>query len=379
MKFKSLFSNKVLQKAFFSAFLMAFFLPAQAHAGGFFGFLDRVDSGIGSFLNTVNSGIRGVLNTVGGVFDELGLGWLWNDILDWVFGTGTCGQQIQGGVGEVLCNVVISSDMLPALISGLAYLMGLIMTVVAIVKLKDHVVNPEKTPISEAVKRFIAGGALFALPVISSAVRDLLVGEDESVASYEQSGGFSGTVSQSGGLDSMMVMFVADIWQPLQILLGSFAYVAGLVFLVVGISRLLQTAQQGPRGPAGIGTIMTFVTAGVLFSLDNLMGAFSSSMFATNNVATYAMLSDTTGDAIVDSHVESVISAVLGFMALVGWISFIRGFFILRDVAEGNGQASLMVATTHMFGGALAVNLGPLMNAVQSTFGVTPFGVIFTT
>jgi len=29
------------------------------------------------------------------------------------------------------------------------------------------------------------------------------------------------------------------------------------------------------------------------------------------------------------------------------------------------------------FGGALAVNLGPLMNAVQSTFGLTPYGVIF--
>lgn len=358
---------------------LVLFLPTDARAGGFLDFIDRVDSGIGSFLNTVNSGIRGALNTVGGIFNELGLGWLWNDILDWVFGTGTCGQQIQGGVGEVLCNVVVSSDMLPALISGLAYLIGLIMTVVAIVKLKDHVSNPNQTPLSDAVKRFIAGGALFALPAVSSAVRSLIVGGDENVAAYKQSGGFSGSLAGNGGLDSMMVMFVADIWQPLQILLGSFAYIAGLVFLVIGIGRLLKTAQEGPRGPAGIGTIMTFVTAGLLFSLDNLMGAFSTSMFATNDVATYAILSDTTGDALVDSHVQAVISAVLGFMALVGWISFIRGFFILRDVAEGNGQASLMAATTHMFGGALAVNLGPLMNAVQSTFGLTPFGVIFTT
>lgn len=379
MKFKSLFPNILAKKVFLPLLAVALFKSQEAHAGGFLDFIDRVDSGIGSFLNTVNSGIRGALNTVGGIFDELGLGWLWNDILDWIFGTGTCGQQIQGGVGEVLCNVVVSSDMLPALISGLAYLMGLIMTVVAIVKLKDHVSNPNQTPLSDAVKRFIAGGALFALPAVSSAVRSLIVGADENVTAYSQSGGFSGSLSGNGGLDAMMVMFVADIWQPLQILLGSFAYLAGLVFLVIGIGRLLKTAQEGPRGPAGLGTIMTFVTAGLLFSLDNLMGAFSSSMFATSNVATYAMLSDTTGDVMVDSHVEAVISAVLGFMALVGWISFIRGFFILRDVAEGNGQASLMAATTHMFGGALAVNLGPLMNAVQSTFGLTPFGVIFTT
>jgi len=190
-------------------------------------------------------------------------------------------------------------------------------------------------------------------------------------------GGFSGNVAASGGLDTMMTMFVADIWEPLQILLSSFSYLAGLVLVVVGIGRLIKTAQDGPRGPASVGTIMTFVTAGVLFSLDNIMGAFSTSMFATNDVATYAILSDTTGDMAVDAHIEGVISAVLGFMALVGWISFIRGFFIMRDVAEGNGQASLMAATTHMFGGALAVNLGPLMNAVQSTLGLAPFGVCF--
>ncbi len=299
--------------------------------------------------------------------------------------SGLCGQAVSGaalpgggGIGQVLCNITTSTELLPGLISGIAYMAGLILTVVAILKLKDHVLNPDRTPLSESMKRFVAGGAFFALPAVTNAVQTLLIG-DNAIGSYDQTG-FGGSVSASGGLDAMVVLLVQDIWQPLQILLASFSYLAGLVFVVIGIGRLIKTSQEGPRGPSGIGTIMTFVTAGVLFSLDNIMGAFSTSMFDDSLVSTYAVLSSSasTGDMLVDDHIVAVISAVIGFMALVGWISFIRGFFILRDVAEGNGQASLMAAVTHMFGGALAVNLGPLMNVVQSTFGLTPFGVEFT-
>lgn len=355
-------------------FALTFLKSSEAHASGLTGILNS----IGGALSSIGNVITGVFNTVGSIFDQLGLGWLWNDFMNFLFGSGTCGEVVQGGIGSVMCNVVLSSDLLPGLISAISYMLGMMLSVIAVIKLKDHVLNPDRSPLSDSIKRFVAGGLFFSLPTVSSAVKTLLVGSNGEVASYDQSG-FSGTISTGGGLDSMVYMLVADIWEPMQILLSSFAYLAGLVFVVIGIGRLIKTAQEGPRGPSGIGTIMTFVTAGALFSLDNMMGAFSGSLFATNEVATYAMLSDTTGDALVDSHIEAVISAVIGFMALVGWISFVRGFFILRDVAEGNGQASLMAATTHMFGGALAVNLGPVMNAVQSTLGLTPFGVEFST
>ena len=352
---------------------MTLFHSSQAHAG----VLNNLINGAGSLLNGVNSAISTAFNVVGSVFNSLGLGWLFNDLINYLFGSGSCGQKIAGGVGEAICNVLISTSNLPALISGLAYGMGLLLSVVAVLKLKEHVINPDRTPLSDSMKRFVAGGALFSIPTVAHAAKTLIVGDGNSVPAYDQSGGFAGDVAASGGLDSMLSMLVADIWAPLHTLLFAFSYLAGLVFLVIGIGRLIKTAQDGPRGPASVGTVMTFVTAGLLFSLDNLMGAFSMSMFGDNDVATYAVLQDTTGDYLIDSHVAGVISAVLGFMIMVGWISFIRGFFILRDVAEGNGQASLMAATTHMFGGALAVNLGPVMNAVQNTLGIQGLGVCF--
>ena len=77
-------------------------------------------------------------------------------------------------------------------------------------------------------------------------------------------------------------------------------------------------------------------------------------------------------------HATTVISAVIKFMIIIGLVSFVRGIFIVRDVAEGNQQASLMAGVTHMVGGALAVNMGPLINAVQQTLGIAEYGVNFT-
>ena len=70
-------------------------------------------------------------------------------------------------------------------------------------------------------------------------------------------------------------------------------------------------------------------------------------------------------------------SAILKFLAIVGFVSFVRGIFIVRDVAEGNNQASIMAGMTHIIGGALAVNLGPLLTAVQTTLGITQYGITF--
>ena len=179
------------------------------------------------------------------------------------------------------------------------------------------------------------------------------------------------------GLDAIMVALFMDIYAPMMNIIFVFGYFIGLILVMVGISRIIKTSQDGPRGPASMGTVMTFVIAGVLFSLSTIMGTFSSSMFDTNKVATFAVLATSTGDVAVDDHILAIISTVLVFMTIIGYISFMRGFFMIKDVAEGNNQASLMAGVTHIFGGALAVNLGPLMNAVQRTLGIDTLGVMF--
>lgn len=285
---------------------------------------------------------------------------------------GAC--QGNGQISDLMCNVMKATNGFPGFITALAYLFGILLAVSALFKLKDHVLNPSQTPLSDALKRFLAGGALFALPLITEAAQNMLTNGNMAMSQVTF---YAGKASGGTGLDGMLVALFADIYQPLMSLIFAFGYLAGLILAVVGIGRIIKTAQDGPRGPAGMGTIMTFVIAGVLFSLSSIMGAFSTSMFDSSTVATFAVLGTDVGDQVVEDHVLAMVSTVLVFMTIIGYISFMRGFFIIKDVAEGGGQASLMAGVTHIFGGALAVNLGPLLNAVQSTLGLDTIGITF--
>jgi hypothetical protein len=341
---------------------------------------------LGSVGNRLLAGGKTILNqavglkltSLGGqaaaaVGKTINAGWAWlNKTVYGALGIGSC--EDNGQLSDVICNIMENSKDLPGFITALAYLSGVIMAVSALFKLKDHVLNPSQTPLSDSVKRIVASGALFTLPLITGATQNLVLGTYNTQSEVT---GYAGWAGGGMGLDGILVNLFADIYHPLMTLIFAFGYLAGLVLVFIGISRILKTAQDGPRGPTGIGTIMMFVVSGVLFSLSTIMGTFSSTLFGDNEVATFAVLHTSTGDGLVDGHILAVISTVLVFMTIVGYISFLRGFFILKEVSEGTGQASLMAAVTHIFGGAIAVNLGPMMNAVQNSLGLGNLGVMF--
>ena len=274
------------------------------------------------------------------------------------------------GLGDIICNLIAGTALLPTLLAAVSYLIGLFLVTMAVIKTKEHVEDPRQTTISEPVKRFVAGGAFLALPIMTTAVKNSLTGGAAAGGLGTTSGMVSG-VPTAGGLDAMLFFLILDIFQPMMALISAFGYLAGIILVMIGISRLLKSAQDGPRGPGGIGTIFTFITAGLLFSIDTIMRAATGSLFGLTSVNSFSVLSTSTGDAAVDGHILSVISSVIGFMVLIGLIAFVRGIFILREVAEGSGQASLMAAMSHIIGGALAVNMGSVINAVQSTFGLS--------
>ncbi len=314
-------------------------------------------------------------------------------------------------LGNVLCGIIRSSGAITSFLTAMAYLFGCVLGFWALLKLRDHVLNPSQTPIWDSVSRFLAGGAFFALPTVIDAFRNSVVPESLAVGmSLQTNSGFNtgsggtgflgglfdglmnivdsvvgglfgtgGAGACGAGLDAKLACFMNDIFGPLHVLLNFFGIVAGTILIMIGISRLLKSAQDGARGPGGLGTMMTFLVGGALISFNSLIRAFSSSLFSSPVTFTYAELRYTEG--MSDSEIAgaySVISSILQFMILVGLISFVRGLFIMRGVAEGDNQASMMSSVTHLIGGALAVNLGPLLNAVQATLGITGFGVTFS-
>ncbi|MGH1399334.1 MAG: hypothetical protein ACRBCT_08985 [Alphaproteobacteria bacterium] len=71
---------------------------------------------------------------------------------------------------DVARNITESVAELPGMISGFSYLIGMLMGVLGILKVKDHVENPTQTPLKDGAVRMAAGGALFGLPIISEAM-----------------------------------------------------------------------------------------------------------------------------------------------------------------------------------------------------------------
>jgi hypothetical protein len=67
---------------------------------------------------------------------------------------------------DIARNINASIEELPGLISGVSYMLGLLLGVLGVIKLKDHVENPTQTPIKDGAIRLAAGGALFGLPIV---------------------------------------------------------------------------------------------------------------------------------------------------------------------------------------------------------------------
>ncbi len=336
-------------------FAMVFFFDSPAHAFNFC--ITIIGTPICMGVNQCNSpgGISAVLDTLG-----------------------------DRTLGDVICNIISGSSLIPTLLAAVSYLFGLTLVIFGILKTREHVENPQQVQIWEPIKRFVAGGAFLALPIVIEAAMVTLTGgsNDGHLNNFKVASG----APSGGGLDALLFFFILDIFKPMLKLVSAFSYLAGIILVMIGIGRLLKTSQEGAKGPGGIGTIFTFLVAGILLSIDVVMGAAVGTFFGdsftgmiggalgvsnSNEISSFGLLSLSTGSGAIDSHIQAVISAVVGFMIIVGVVAFVRGIFILRDVAEGGQQASLMAAVTHIIGGAFAVNIGGVMNAVQSTFGLS--------
>ena len=84
-----------------------------------------------------------------------------------------CNSETDDFIAENIINSIAS---LPGLLTGLAYMFGILLGVLGIMKIKDHVENPTNTPLKDGAIRLACGGALFALPIVFEAM-DTTIGE----------------------------------------------------------------------------------------------------------------------------------------------------------------------------------------------------------
>jgi hypothetical protein len=283
-----------------------------------------------------------------------------------------------GTLGEMMNRVVGGSTNIVNLVSFLAYITGTIFAAVGVYKLKQHVeFGPQKIELPEPLKYLFTGGLMLALPSIANVAYMTFggTGAGQEINTLAWNSGASGS---GGGLDDMMRNFIQDSYVPMQYLIQFFCVAAGAMLMMLAVHRFTKTAQEGPRGPTGLGTIATFVLAGALFSIAPSIGTFTETLFGdrtSRTIVSFMALDDSLGAA--SANAENVLTSVLAFLIIVGILSIIKGFFVMRDVAEGSQNATMLSGLSHVIAGAILVNFGQFANIVQNTLGISGYGVLF--
>lgn len=287
-----------------------------------------------------------------------------------------------GKLSNAISNFTRNISQAPTLFNVMAYACGVFFMAMGLSKANQSVQDPSRTPMSEAIKRLGAGVALASLPSVTGILKGSFAISGSNLA-MNYATGLAGASSNMGaqGLDMFMVNMVTDILGPIMAGVSVLTYAAGLFLLFSGLQRLTKGAQEGPKGPAGLGTLMNFAVGSALMSFSPFLQMTLNSVFGTNRVTTYPNMSNIATQIGVDSaqmaQTTAVITALLAFLSIVGVISFARGLFMLKDTADGAQNASLMGSMSHLVAGVCCVNFGAFANMLQTTLNLQQYGIVF--
>lgn len=276
-----------------------------------------------------------------------------------------------GDMTNSLYNTFVSVQ---TFLSVLSYVLGTFFSITGLQQLRNNVDDPGRNPAHAFLLRLGAAGFfLFAPSAANMLVATLSggdgVGKAGIVTTQDQVDITADTFGSAGaGLDKAFGRFVVDIASPmLDNAIPIFAYVAGLTLMLIGLKRLALANGDGAQAPGGLGTAGTFLVAAGLMAFGYIMYTLQGTLFGTSVLYSNPILNIGSSDQALNDQANQVMWAIFIFLRIVGYISVLRGLFMLRAVAEG-GNVSMMGVMTHMIAGALLANGGMLIQSIQCTF-----------
>lgn len=144
------------------------------------------------------------------------------------------------------------------------------------------------------------------------------------------------------------------------------SFLLGLIIVFLGLSRLKEYSESnGGRVKLMSPIMLTFVGA-CLVALPGSIDMTTETLALGSNTGT-ALLSepDVGGDI---PGLNAALAGVLLFIKMVGHLAFIRGFLILKKHGDGDQNAGVGRAATHILGGAAAININATIGMLGATF-----------
>ena len=266
-------------------------------------------------------------------------------------------------IGSVADNVVTSgtfSSML-GLLSGLAYIIGIVFALKSASQLKDHTMNPNQHKLSQPLISMVITASLLSLPSFLGMLMDTF-GLNGNLGSLAGLSG--GTPQQAQDIGGEFIALAQNI--PYLMKMVSTAAMVGGGFIILKAVLMLPQVEQGRMESskviwhliAGVGlwSLMPMITMGL-----TTIGAGTSDV-GTILTSKYNQASG--------SGFDSVISSVMVFVQFLGLVAFVRGVLILKALGE-NKDGAMGRALTHIFGGAAAINIAWTVKLLAFSIGAT--------
>lgn len=277
-------------------------------------------------------------------------------------------------LGALICNIKDNLSGYPWLLNATAYTIGLFLGVRSIFLFKKHGENPSQPQIVPAIAHFIGAGALLSLPSFAGALQRTLFGGGLAGAGNFSCVAVAGASPTGGplGLDQMMQNFVHNIYSPIFKLLALICVCVGLTFIISGLLRGAKTGTN-PQASDPKAIIAQLIFGSILISAGSVLPTVLQSLFGSGDVSSMTSINLISWSSIVGSGVDTeaadqTVRAILAFIQIIGCISFVRGWMILKKAVEG-GQATIPQGLTHILGGAMAINIDVMLRILDKTFG----------
>lgn len=169
---------------------------------------------------------------------------------------------------------------------------------------------------------------------------------------------------------------------PIIMMLQAVAFLMGVYltgnalieFYGVSNPNTLKYVAGGDRFSVGGGITQLFIGA-ILIAMSTLemVGILSRSL--TDDYVNSRFLSYTAHNATFDEQRMAALATILGIMQIVGFVSMVKGWMTLNDIAHQKTQASKGIAFGWMIGGICAWNFKWVTDVINCTFGYNVIGM----
>lgn len=270
-------------------------------------------------------------------------------------------------VGDVFCSVLRNVNGIPFLLSGIAYFCGAWMVFSGVYLIIKHSSDPN-TPLRNGILSVCAGAMVAALPWLVSWLHKTIFTNVEYSRILGCDAELVGTSDAPVPLDEMLANFVNNIHEPILAIICGMAFILGAAMIFYNMVKLAKFGSD-PKANTLTPILFSLAIGAMLMAIGQTMNVSLTTLFGNSELVKYNSIAYEPGGSFDMTRFNRAMTAVFIFLQIIGALSFVRGFFILKNALEGSGQATKGQAYTHMIGGTLLWNMPAFIKTMEQSFG----------